>query len=191
MARPGQILISAVAESLTHRAARELGDRADRADRLLWKSHGRWRFKGVPTAMEIYEVGEVGLTPLRMPKNSAKAWRDVPLWRRPAALVAEVGVLLAVGIAVWFFIRPQPAIAFANRDWVVVGDVRNLTGNTVLDGVLQQALRISLEQSQYVNVLSDMKVRDTVARMPDLSKRLRWVALEAIAKIVVVGQQFQ
>ncbi|WP_159067193.1 putative peptide modification system cyclase, partial [Xanthomonas citri] len=162
MARPGQILLSAVAESLTHRAARELGNRADR---LLWKSHGRWRFKGMPTPMEIYEVGEVGLTPLRMPKNSAKAWRDVPLWRRPAALVAEVGVVLAVGIAAWFFIRPQPAIAFASRDWVVVGDVRNLTGNTVLDGALEQALRISLEQSRYVNVLSDMKVRDTVTRM--------------------------
>lgn len=102
---------------------------------------------------------------LRMPKNSAKAWRDVPLWRRPAALVAEVGVVLAVGIAAWFFIRPQPAIAFASRDWVVVGDVRNLTGNTVLDGALEQALRISLEQSRYVNVLSDMKVRDTVTRM--------------------------
>ncbi|APP76133.1 adenylate cyclase [Xanthomonas vesicatoria ATCC 35937] len=162
MARPGQILISAVAESLTHRAARELGERVER---ILWKSHGRWRFKGVPTPMEIYEVGEVGLTPLRIPKNSAKAWRDVPLWRRPAALVAEVCVVLAVGIAIWFFVRPQPAIAFANRDWVVVGDVRNLTGNTLLDSTLEQALRISLEQSRYVNVLSDMKVRDTVTRM--------------------------
>lgn len=48
---------------------------------------------------------------------------------------------------------------------MVVGDVRNLTGNTVLDGALEQALRISLEQSRYVNVLSDMKVRDTVTRM--------------------------
>lgn len=152
MARPGQILLSAVAESLTHRAARELGDRADR---LLWKSHGRWRFKGMPTAMEIYEVGEVGLTPLRMPKNSAKAWRDVPLWRRPAALVAEVGVVFGIGFAVWLFARPQPALAFAERDWVVVGTVRNLTNDVMLDGALDQAFRISLEQSRYVNVLSE------------------------------------
>lgn len=65
MARPGQILLSAVAESLTHRAARELGTPSER---LLWKSHGRWRFKGMPTPMEIYEVGEVGLTPLRAEK---------------------------------------------------------------------------------------------------------------------------
>ncbi|MFC0153451.1 putative peptide modification system cyclase [Xanthomonas dyei] len=162
MARPGQILISAVAESLTHRAARELGDRVER---ILWKSHGRWRFKGVPTPMEIYEVGEVGLTPLRTPKNSAKAWRDVPLWRRPAALLAESLLIAVACLSLWFFTRSEPAIAFAERGWVVMGDLRNLTGNTLLDNSLGQALRISLEQSRYVNVLSDMKVRDTVKRM--------------------------
>ncbi|MEA9481564.1 putative peptide modification system cyclase [Xanthomonas campestris] len=162
MARPGQILLSAVAESLTHRAARELGTPSER---LLWKSHGRWRFKGMPTPMEIYEVGEVGLTPLRAPKSSAKAWRDIPLWRRPAALLAEALLVTTVCAAIWFFTRAEPAIAFAERDWVVVGDLRNLTGNTVLDNSLEQALRISLEQSRYVNVLSDMKMRDTVTRM--------------------------
>ncbi|CAD1786437.1 putative peptide modification system cyclase [Xanthomonas euroxanthea] len=162
MARPGQILLSAVAESLTHRAARELGDRGER---ILWKSHGRWRFKGVPTPMEIYEVGEVGLTPLRTPKNSAKAWRDVPLWRRPAALVAELGVVLGISFAVWLFARPQPAIAFAERDWVVVGAVRNLTGDVMLESSLDQAFRISLEQSRYVNVLSEDRTLKLLALM--------------------------
>ncbi len=94
LARPGQILLSAVAESLTHRAARELGERGER---LLWKSHGRWRFKGVPTAQEIYEVGEIGNTPLRAPKPTPKAWRDIPLWRRPAALLAEATLTLGAG----------------------------------------------------------------------------------------------
>jgi putative peptide modification system cyclase len=162
LARPGQILLSAVAESLTHRAARELGERGER---LLWKSHGRWRFKGVPTAQEIYEVGEIGNTPLRAPKPTPKAWRDIPLWRRPAALLAEVGLIAAIAVGAWFATRPQPAIAFAERDWVVVGDLRNLTGDVALDDSLQQAFRISLEQSRYVNVLSDLKVRDTLARM--------------------------
>ncbi|MCC4597036.1 putative peptide modification system cyclase [Xanthomonas campestris pv. phormiicola] len=162
LARPGQILLSAVAESLTHRAARELGERGER---LLWKSHGRWRFKGVPTAQEIYEVGEIGNTPLRAPKPTPKAWRDIPLWRRPAALLAEIGLIAAIAVGAWFVTRPQPAIAFAERDWVVVGDLRNLTGETVLDDSLEQAFRISLEQSRYVNLLSDMKTRDTLVRM--------------------------
>ena len=162
LARPGQILLSSVAEPLTHRASRELGDRGKN---LLWKSYGRWRFKGLPQAQEIHEVGEVGLAPLRAPSNNPKAWRDVPLWRRPAALAAEVVLLAGLGIGAWFLGKPQPAIAFAERDWVVVGDLRNLTGEDVLDDSLEQAFRISLEQSRYVNLLSDMKARDTLARM--------------------------
>jgi putative peptide modification system cyclase len=162
MARPGQILLSAVAEPLAHRAARELGERGQH---LIWKPLGRWRFKGVPESQYIFEVGEPGIAPLRAPPNSPKAWRDTPLWRRPAALVAEVALLAVVGVGVWFVTRPQPAIAFNQRDWVVVADLRNLTGQSVLDDSLEQAFRISLEQSRYVNVLSDLKARDTLSRM--------------------------
>ena len=162
MARPGQILLSAVAEPLAHRAARELGERGQH---LIWKSLGRWRFKGVPEPQEIFEVGEPGIAPLRAPPNSPKAWRAVPLWRRPAMLAAQLALVVAVGIGGWFVTRPAPAIAFGERDWVVVGDLRNLTGQTVLDESLEQAFRISLEQSRHVNVLSDLKTRDTLARM--------------------------
>jgi putative peptide modification system cyclase len=162
LARPGQILLSATAEALAHRAARELGERGTQ---LAWKSHGRWRFKGLPEPLEVYEAGEPGLAPLQAPRPDAKAWRDIPFWRRPAALAAELALVAVVAVGVWFFTRPQPAIAFAERDWVVVADMRNLTGQPVLDESLQQAFRISLEQSRHVNVLSDLKARDTLARM--------------------------
>ena len=163
MARPGQILLSATAEPLAHRAARELGERGEQ---LVWKSWGRWRFKGVPQAQEVFEVGEPDIAPLRSPRqDGGKAWRDIPLWRRPAALAAEL--LLVAGLAAggWFLVQPQPAIAFGERDWVVVADLRNLTGDTLLDESLEQAFRISLEQSRYVNVLSDLKARDTLLQM--------------------------
>jgi putative peptide modification system cyclase len=162
LARPGQILLSATAEPLAHRAARELGERGAL---LVWKTYGRWRFKGVPEAQEVFEVGEPGLAPLRMPAHTPKAWRDLPLWRRPVALAVETLLLAGLVVGGWFLTRPQPAIAFAERDWVVVGDVRNLTGDARLDESLEQAFRISLEQSRYVNVLSDLKVRETLQRM--------------------------
>lgn len=162
LARAGQILLSATAEPLAHRAARELGERGEL---LVWKSYGRWRFKGLPEAQEIYEVGEPGLAPLRMPSHTPKAWRDLPLWRRPVALAAETMLLAGLLVGGWFITRPQPAIAFGERDWVVVGDLRNLTGDPRLDDSLEQAFRISLEQSRYVNVLSDLKVRETLQRM--------------------------
>ena len=162
LARPGQILLSATAEPLAHRAARELGERGEL---LVWKPYGRWRFKGLPESQEVFEVGEPGLAPLRMPSHTPKAWRDLPLWRRPVALTAESLLLAALAVSGWFLTRPQPAIAFAERDWVVVGDVRNLTGDARLDESLEQAFRISLEQSRYVNVISDLKVRETLERM--------------------------
>ena len=163
LARPGQILLSATAEPMAHRSARELGERSEH---LIWKSHGRWRLKGVPDAQEIFEVGEPGYAPLRAPKeNHAKAWRDIPLWRRPAALALELLLLAGIGTGAWFLTRPTPAIAFNERDWVVVGDLRNLTGDPRLDDSLDEAFRISLEQSNYVNLISDLKVRETLQRM--------------------------
>lgn len=176
-ARPGQILLSAVAEPLAHRAARELGERGQH---LAWKSWGRWRFKGVPESQYIFEVGEPGIAPLRMPPDTPKAWRDIPLWRRPAALAAEAALLIGLASGAWFITRPEPAIAFNQRDWVVIGDLRNLTGQATLDDSLQQAFRISLEQSRYVNVLSDLKARDTLARMqrPPATKLDRAIASE-------------
>lgn len=163
MARPGQILLSATAEPLAHRAARELGERGGQ---LVWKSWGRWRLKGVPQAQEVHEVGEPDIAPLRPPRQDrGKAWRDIPLWRRPGALAAELLLVAGLATGAWFLARPQPAIAFAERDWVVVADLRNLTGDTLLDASLEQAFRISLEQSRYVNVLSDLKARETLAQM--------------------------
>ncbi len=162
LARPGQILLSATAEPLAHRAARELGERGEL---LVWKSYGRWRFKGMPEGQEVYEVGEPGLAPLRMPGHTPKAWRDLPLWRRPAALAAEAMVLAAMLVGGWFITQPNPAIAFGERDWVVVGDLRNLTGDARLDESLEQAFRLSLEQSRYVNLISDLKMRETMQRM--------------------------
>ncbi|GAB3747103.1 putative peptide modification system cyclase [Lysobacter olei] len=162
LARPGQILLSAVAQSLAYRAARELGERGAG---LLWKSHGRWRFKGLPEAQEVFEMGEPGIAPLRAPAATPKAWRDIPLWRRPAALGAQAALLAVLGLGTWWVTRPQPAIAFGNRDWVVVADLRNLTGNHAYDDAVEAALRVALEQSRHVNVVADAAVDDALRGM--------------------------
>ncbi|WP_431061584.1 putative peptide modification system cyclase [Stenotrophomonas maltophilia] len=87
------------------------------------------------------------------------------MWRRPLAMAAQAAVLLAAVLGVWLLTRPQPAIAFAERDWVVLGGLHNLTGNRLLDDALDQAFRISLEQSRYVNVVSDDRVGRTLEMM--------------------------
>ena len=163
MARPGQVLVSAVAEALARRASKdELGSLRDR---LVWKSHGAWYLKGVPTAQEVFEVGEIGTAPLRRPLSGPKAWRALPLWRRPAALMLQAVLVIAGVAGVWYATRSEPAIAFAQRDWVVLADIRNTTDNRLLNEPLQQAIRLSLEQSRYINVLSTMSVHNSLERM--------------------------
>ena len=163
LAFPGQVLLSNIAYALAHRAQGELGERLEK---VRWRTHGRYRFRGVPDPVPVFEVGEEGLAPLKAPPWSSKAHREVPFWRRPATVVIEALVVLALlTIPLYMFLRPQAAIAFAERDWVVVGSLHNLTGETVFDDSLESALRIGLEQSHFVNVLSDLKVRDTLTRM--------------------------
>jgi putative peptide modification system cyclase len=163
LALPGQVLLSGAAFNLAQRAAGELGDAARS---LRWLTHGRYRFKGVPQPQLVHEVGEVGFAPLRSPPSSAKAWRDVPLWRRPAALAIEaLAAVLLIGFALGMLLRPVPVIAFAERDWVVVGDLQNLTGDASLDDALDSAFRLGLEQSRHVNVLPRSQVQQALARM--------------------------
>jgi putative peptide modification system cyclase len=160
---PGQVLVSSMAQALAQRAQAELGERAER---VRWIAHGRYRFKGMPAPVLVHEVGEDGFAPLRQPPSGAKAWRDVPFWRRPPVLFAEAMVLLAmVGFFAFSLLRSPPAIAFQERDSVVIGDLSNFTGDPRLDDSLETALRISLEQSRYVSVMPQIKVQTVLARM--------------------------
>ena len=179
LALPGQILLSNIAYALAHRAQGELGEQLGT---LRWRTHGRYRFRGLPDPVPVFEVGEEGMAPLKAPPWSSKAHREVPFWRRPATVVIETLVLAAlIVVPLVMFLRPDPAIAFANRDWVVVGSLHNLTGETIFDDALESALRIGLEQSRYVNVMPDLKVRDTITRMqrdPDQTEIDRAVGSE-------------
>ncbi|MBL0162284.1 MAG: putative peptide modification system cyclase [Xanthomonadales bacterium] len=179
LALPGQILLSNIAYDLAHRAQGELGEDLGK---IRWRTHGRYRFRGVPDPVAVFEIGEEGLAPLKAPPWSSKAHREVPFWRRPATVVFESLVVAAlIVVPIVMFLRPDPAIAFASRDWVVVGSLHNLTSEAVFDDALESALRIGLEQSRYVNVMPDLKVRDTITRMqrdPDKTEIDREVGSE-------------
>jgi putative peptide modification system cyclase len=162
LALPGQTLLSGVAFSLAQRAESELQAAAS----MRWLTHGRYRFKGVPAPMLVHEVGETGFSPLQAPPSTSKAQRDVPLWRKPGIVALEViAISVIIGVGFALSLRTPPAIAFGERDWIVIGELRNLTGETLLDESLDTAFRISLEQSRYVNVLPNMKLRDALQRM--------------------------
>jgi len=163
LALPGQILMSGMAQNLCHRAVGELGEAGGN---LRWLMHGRYNFKGVPAPMLVHEVGEPGLSPLRAPESGGKAWRELPVWRRPTMIALEVILVGALGVALfWSTVRSPPAIAFAERDWVVVADLQNRTDEKLFDDSLDTALRVGLEQSRHINLVSELQIDRVLERM--------------------------
>ena len=57
------------------------------------------------------------------------------------------------------------ATPLTEKDTVVLADFDNKTGDTVFDDALKQALAVELEQSPFLNVLSDRKVSETLHMM--------------------------
>ncbi|TMH01845.1 MAG: putative peptide modification system cyclase, partial [Betaproteobacteria bacterium] len=163
LAGPGQILMTGVAKALAERGARELGTKAET---IRWILHGQYHFKGLPDPIAVFEVGEAGGVPMRAPPNSPKAWRALPLWRRPFPLtVASLAVVIAAGVLVYVSIHSERVLAFNERDWVVLGDLVNVNADKTLDVALGTAFRIGIEESRFVNVLPDVQVRQSLARM--------------------------
>ena len=84
------------------------------------------------------------------------------LWR---IAVPAVVVLLAALIAGWLFYPWRQARALTDRDTIVLADIDNKTGDEVFDDALKQALAVELEQSPFLNVVSDRKVSETLKMM--------------------------
>jgi eukaryotic-like serine/threonine-protein kinase len=105
------------------------------------------------TSNEKREITSTIVAPL--PRSTARLWK-IGL----AGLV--VVALLAVGGLFW---QTQRSHALTERDTIVLADFTNTTGEAVFDETLKQALAIQLEQSPFLNVLSDRKVADTLRLM--------------------------
>jgi tetratricopeptide (TPR) repeat protein/tRNA A-37 threonylcarbamoyl transferase component Bud32 len=94
------------------------------------------------------------------------AGRGRPILRKfllPAAAV----VIIAVLGTVFYFRR---AHALTERDVIVLAEFVNTTGDPVFDGTLKQALAVQLDQSPFLNVFPEQRVRETLqymGRSPD------------------------
>ena len=84
------------------------------------------------------------------------------LWK---ILVPAGVVTIAALIAGSLYYRSRPAAPLTEKDTVVLADFENTTGDPVFDGTLKQALGVDLEQSPFLNILSDRRVGETLHLM--------------------------
>lgn len=111
--------------------------------------------------------------PLPGAKHKRAGW----LWR----LVAGFAVVAVCGMILWLnasklrtriFARSSPSgiPRLTDKDTIVLGDFANSTGDPVFDDTLKQGLRVQLEQSPFLNILSDQKLVEELrlmGRSPD------------------------
>jgi eukaryotic-like serine/threonine-protein kinase len=93
---------------------------------------------------------------------------ESPRSRWNAKLIAGLlaaALLVAGGVGYWLYQKFHPSTKLGEKDTVVIADFVNTTGDTVFDGTLKQALAIQLEQSPFLNVLSDRRVSSTLKLM--------------------------
>jgi eukaryotic-like serine/threonine-protein kinase len=147
-----------------------------------------------PAASSEAETRPVAAQRLRAP------WRLI--LRRAAVAVL---LLSAVAVVAWLVsVRgARPALAFRERDFVLVADVANGTGEPVFDLALKSAIETDLRQSRYVNVYDSAQVQNTLRtmRLPpdtrldervgrDLCRRAGLRAL-VVPRILKAGEAYQ
>jgi serine/threonine protein kinase/tetratricopeptide (TPR) repeat protein len=90
-------------------------------------------------------------------------------------------LLVAALIAAGLYYRSHRPKPLTDKDTVVLADFANTTGDAVFDDTLKTALSVSLNQSPFLNVLSDNKVAATLKLMtrprdtkltPDIAREL-------------------
>jgi tetratricopeptide (TPR) repeat protein len=80
------------------------------------------------------------------------------------AAIAVCVVVLALGAATYRFLPLQRA-PLSEKDFILLTDFVNTTGDATFDGMLKEALAIKLRESPFLNVFPDDRVRETLRMM--------------------------
>jgi len=104
-------------------------------------------------ALEELSTGEV---------TTARPRLRASVLRRSSLAALVVATVIA---AAFIFQRSSQGIPFQERDWLLITDVENFTGDSTFDTALDPALTVAIEQSRYVNVLSRASMQPVLRQM--------------------------
>ena len=100
------------------------------------------------------------VTQLPFRKRIVQAARTHPITSTVSGLATVAILILA-----WWIFGARPVLSFAPRDFVLISDFDNQTGEPVFDRSLLTALSVSVEQSAHVNVVPPARISESLKRM--------------------------
>ena len=93
--------------------------------------------------------------------------------------IAAAAAVMALFAAGYFYFHRAPKLT--DKDTIVLADFVNTTGDPVFDGTLRQGLAVELEQSPFLSLVSEQRIRKTLLLMsrpadapltPDLAREI-------------------
>jgi len=142
-----------------------------------------------------------GVQPAAPVPAPARAMEGPTAQKRNLGYVISAALLLAA-VAIGGFLYTRKIRALTERDSILLSDFVNTTGDAVFDGTLKQALAVQLEQSPYLNVFPQGKIRETLRYMgksqdervtPELARDLcQREGVEAVlnGSVATLGSQY-
>lgn len=88
--------------------------------------------------------------------------RSLPL---SAAITSATLIIVVSAVAYFLNLRLNRAPAWTEQDRILIADFDNKTDDTEFDGTLKQALIVQLQQSPFLTIFSDDRVKETLAYM--------------------------
>ena len=85
--------------------------------------------------------------------------------RKKRIVFSMSSALIILALAAIYLFSAGSTLPFLKRDWILITDFENLTGNPVFDKSLYTAFSLSTGQSRYINVYSRARMKETLARM--------------------------
>jgi hypothetical protein len=82
---------------------------------------------------------------------------NVPTRTGQARWILGAGLLVIITVVGGYFFWHRPA-KLSEKDTIVLADFANSTGDPVFEGTLRQGLSSQLEQSPFLNLLSDERI---------------------------------
>jgi len=85
--------------------------------------------------------------------------------RRTRWLALAAAIFLAALTTRFYFLHGRASAKLTDKDSVILADFTNTTGESVFDGALRQGLSAQLEQSPFLNLISDERIAQTLVLM--------------------------
>jgi tetratricopeptide (TPR) repeat protein len=136
---------------------------------------GRKTPQSVLTAEDLRETAKPGITTVSSKSSSRRLESVSSTLESPVSeparprnwkmLAAAAALLFVVAAGAFFLSHARRGQRLTEKDTLVVADFSNTTGDPLFDGALRQGLSSQLEQSPFLNLLSDERVAQTLALM--------------------------